>query len=90
VARPRWIVVGTDFSDGAAALIENAVRLAAKTQVSFACVHAYEDAPGTPLLDDRGSALAEALGAEHVRDLTVENEALEAELEASIVCPWAR
>src|SRR5690242_991793 len=55
--RGQWIVVGTDFSAGAARALECAVRLAARSGASVACVHAYEDAPGTPLLEDYGPAL---------------------------------
>jgi nucleotide-binding universal stress UspA family protein len=49
----RWIVVGTDFSDGAAHALEQAVALAMRVGASVACVHAYEDVPGAALRDDR-------------------------------------
>jgi hypothetical protein len=48
----RWIVVGTDFSDGAARALESAVKLAAKLGASVACVHAYEDATDAPAVPD--------------------------------------
>lgn len=55
--RSRWIVVGTDFSEGSSRALEQAVRIARTLHADVACVHAYEDAPGTPLRDDRASAL---------------------------------
>lgn len=55
--RTHWIVVGIDFSEGSARALEHAIELAADTGASVACVHAYEDPPGTPLLADRGCAL---------------------------------
>lgn len=39
----RWIVVGTDFSDGARWALQQAVRLAGPTGARLALVHAYED-----------------------------------------------
>ncbi len=55
--RRKWIVVGTDFSSGAARAVERAVELASETGASVACVHAYEDPPGTPLLNDPSAAM---------------------------------
>jgi nucleotide-binding universal stress UspA family protein len=55
--RTRWIVVGTDFSEGAARALEEAVSFAARVGANLALVHAYEDAPGTRLKDDRAPAL---------------------------------
>jgi len=45
--RARWIVVGTDFSDGAQRALEHAVRLAHSSGARVAVVHAYEDAAET-------------------------------------------
>jgi nucleotide-binding universal stress UspA family protein len=63
----RWIVVGTDFSAGAARALDQAVNLAAKIDASVACVHAYEDSPRTSFQDDPTVAvdaqLAEAVAA---------------------------
>ena len=39
----RWIVVGTDFSDGAQCALEHAIRLAGRAGAQIALVHAYED-----------------------------------------------
>jgi nucleotide-binding universal stress UspA family protein len=55
----HWFVVGIDFSDGAASALEHAVELATEIRASIACVHAYEDAPGTQLLEDGCRKLAE-------------------------------
>jgi nucleotide-binding universal stress UspA family protein len=67
----RWIVVGTDFSTGAACALDEAVNLAAKVDASVACVHAYEDLPGTSFQDDPTIAadaqLAEAVAASSAR-----------------------
>jgi nucleotide-binding universal stress UspA family protein len=46
MACERWIVVGTDFSDGAREAFEHAVRLAQDSRARIALVHAYEDVPG--------------------------------------------
>ena len=48
----RWIVVGIDFSEGATLALEYAVSLAGEIGASVACVHAYEDAAGTPASHD--------------------------------------
>jgi len=42
----RWIVVGTDFSDGAQCALEQAIRLAGHAGARIALVHAYEDQLG--------------------------------------------
>lgn len=39
----RWIVVGTDFSEGAECALEHAIRLAGRAGARIALVHAYED-----------------------------------------------
>jgi nucleotide-binding universal stress UspA family protein len=59
--RTQWIVVGTDFSEGADRALREAIRLASRIGASVACVHAYEDAPGTPLLEDREPTLSAQL-----------------------------
>ena len=48
----RWIVVGTDFSDGAQRALEYAIELAGVMNAKVACVHAYEDPIGTPAFHD--------------------------------------
>lgn len=56
--RARWIVVGTDFSDGAQRALEHAVRLAHSSGARVAVVHAYEDgAETTRALEDRAPVL---------------------------------
>jgi nucleotide-binding universal stress UspA family protein len=59
--RNRWIVVGMDFSDGAARALECAVKLAAEIGAKVACVHAYEDSAATLARDDPGKALQEQI-----------------------------
>jgi nucleotide-binding universal stress UspA family protein len=48
----RWIVVGADFSEGAALALKYGVSLAGEMGASVACVHAYEDGAGTPASHD--------------------------------------
>jgi nucleotide-binding universal stress UspA family protein len=48
----RWIVVGTDFSEGARDALECARRLAECLGARVALVHAYEEAPGAQPQDD--------------------------------------
>jgi nucleotide-binding universal stress UspA family protein len=56
--RARWIVVGTDFSDGAQRALEHAILLARSSGARVAVVHAYEDAAETTrALDDRAPRL---------------------------------
>ena len=57
--RNRWIVVGTDFSEGASRALEYAVSLAGEMGASVACVHAYEDAANTPAFHDPAPELRE-------------------------------
>lgn len=59
--RNRWIVVGMDFSDGAIRALEYALEHARTVGASVACVHAYEDAPGTPAFHDPAPAIREQL-----------------------------
>jgi len=48
----RWIVVGTDFSDGAHNAFEQALRMAEDSGAHVALVHAYEEVPGANVSDD--------------------------------------
>lgn len=59
--RNRWIVVGMDFSDGAVRALKYALELAMAVGANVACVHAYEDAPGTPALHDPAPVMREQL-----------------------------
>jgi nucleotide-binding universal stress UspA family protein len=59
--RNRWIVVGMDFSDGAIRGLEYALEHARAVGASVACVHAYEDAPGTPAFHDPAPAIRQQL-----------------------------
>jgi nucleotide-binding universal stress UspA family protein len=59
--RNRWIVVGMDFSDGAIRALEYALEHAKAVGASVACVHAYEDAPGTPAFHDPAPAIRQQL-----------------------------
>jgi nucleotide-binding universal stress UspA family protein len=59
--RNRWIVVGMDFSDGAIRALEYALEQAKAVGASVACVHAYEDAPGTPAFHDPAPAIRQQL-----------------------------
>jgi len=59
--RNRWIVVGMDFSDGAIRALEYALEHAKAVGASVACVHAYEDAPGTPAFHDPAPAIHQQL-----------------------------
>ena len=53
----RAIVVGTDFSEGAARALAYAGELAGAFGARIACVHVYEDAPDTPAFHDPAPAL---------------------------------
>lgn len=59
--RNRWIVVGMDFSDGATRALQRALELAALIGADVACVHAYEDPPGTRAFDDPAPALRQQI-----------------------------
>lgn len=59
--RNRWIVVGMDFSDGAMRALEYALDHANAVGANIACVHAYEDGPGTPAFHDPAPAIREQL-----------------------------
>jgi nucleotide-binding universal stress UspA family protein len=60
----RWIVVGTDFSEGARWALQQAVRLAAPSGAQLALVHAYEDqVDAMRSADDVAGAVQEQLDA---------------------------
>jgi nucleotide-binding universal stress UspA family protein len=50
-----------DFSDGAARALDYALKLAGDVRASVACVHAYEDAAGTPASHDPAPAIRKQL-----------------------------
>lgn len=52
MAHERWIVVGTDFSDGAQGALERALSMAEDSGARVALVHAYEEVPGGNTPDD--------------------------------------
>jgi nucleotide-binding universal stress UspA family protein len=52
-----WIVVGTDFSDGARDALQRALRVAQDSGAKVALVHAYEDEPDATVADDPTSRL---------------------------------
>jgi nucleotide-binding universal stress UspA family protein len=60
----RWIVVGTDFSEGAQDALERALRIAEDSGARVALVHAYEEAPGASVTDDPTPRLLEHLSEE--------------------------
>src|SRR3954466_11578155 len=51
----RWIVVGTDFSEGAQCALAQALRLAGASGAQIALVHAYEEDLETRSPEDAGS-----------------------------------
>jgi nucleotide-binding universal stress UspA family protein len=59
--RTRWIVVGMDFSDGSIRALEFAMDHARTVGACVVCVHAYEDAPGTPAFHDPAQAIGEQI-----------------------------
>ena len=64
MACERWIVVGTDFSDGAQEALERALGLAHDSRANVALVHAYEDEPGANAPADPISRLLRQLAEE--------------------------
>jgi nucleotide-binding universal stress UspA family protein len=64
MACERWIVVGTDFSDGAQEALERALGLALEAHASIALVHAYEDEPGASVSVDPTARLLGQLAQE--------------------------
>ena len=86
--RARWIVVGTDFSDGADRALEHAVGLASESRASLACVHAFEDPPGAPAsLDDPTSTLLSEL-ADAVARSGADGRGVHVELVLRRGAPW--
>jgi len=64
MASERWIVVGTDFSDGAREALERALGVARDSRTNIALVHVYEDEPGPPAPADPTSRLLAQLAQE--------------------------
>ena len=60
----RWIVVGTDFSDGAHTALERALCMAEDSGARVALVHAYEEVPGANAPDDPTARLLDHLAQE--------------------------
>lgn len=52
MARERWLVVGTDFSEGSQDALARALRMAEDSGAHVALVHAYEEAPGANATED--------------------------------------
>jgi nucleotide-binding universal stress UspA family protein len=53
----RWLVVGTNFSDGSQDALARALRMAEDSGARVALVHAYEEAPGANATEDAGPRL---------------------------------
>jgi len=53
----RWLVVGTDFSEGSRDALARALRMAEDSGARVALVHAYEEAPETNATQDAGPRL---------------------------------
>jgi nucleotide-binding universal stress UspA family protein len=64
MACERWIVVGTDFSDGAKEALERALGFAQDSRANVALVHVYEDEPGANARADPTSGLLGQLAQE--------------------------
>jgi nucleotide-binding universal stress UspA family protein len=64
MASERWIVVGTDFSDGSHGALERALQMAEDSGAHVALVHAYEEAPGANMADDPARPLLTCLADE--------------------------
>ena len=62
--RKHWIVVGTDFSDGARCALMRALGLAENSGAGVALVHAYEEQPGATEHDDPTPKILGQLGEE--------------------------
>jgi nucleotide-binding universal stress UspA family protein len=60
--RTRWIVVGTDFSDGAAHALDRAVAVAVELGASLAVVHAFDEVGLARALEDPTSDFELELG----------------------------
>jgi nucleotide-binding universal stress UspA family protein len=64
MASERWIVVGTDFSDGAHDALERALQMAEDAGARVALVHAYEEAPDANVAEDPATLLLRYLADE--------------------------
>jgi nucleotide-binding universal stress UspA family protein len=53
----RWLVVGTDFSQGSQVALARAVVMAEDSGARVAFVHAYEEAPGANATEDAAPRL---------------------------------
>jgi nucleotide-binding universal stress UspA family protein len=85
----RWIVVGTDFSDGAREALECALGLAQDSCANVALVHAYEDEPGANAHVDPTSRLLGQLAQEvAASDATRRGVHVEAALRRG--APWEK
>jgi nucleotide-binding universal stress UspA family protein len=52
MVRERWLVVGTDFSEGSQDALARALRIAEDSGAGVALVHAYEEAAGANATED--------------------------------------
>jgi nucleotide-binding universal stress UspA family protein len=52
MVRERWLVVGTDFSEGSQDALARALHIAEDSGAGVALVHAYEEAPGASAIED--------------------------------------
>jgi nucleotide-binding universal stress UspA family protein len=62
--RQRWLVVGTDFSEGSQDALARALRMAEDAGAHVALVHAYEEAPGANATEDATPGLLAQLAQE--------------------------
>jgi nucleotide-binding universal stress UspA family protein len=86
--RTRWIVVGTDFSEAADRALEQAVRLAAESRASLACVSAFEDPPAELASADDPTPTLLAELADAVARSGAENKGVHVELFVRRGPPW--
>jgi nucleotide-binding universal stress UspA family protein len=86
--RKQWIVVGTDFSEGADRAVEQAVRLATEMNANLACVNVFEDMPGVlaPNYDPTPALRGEL--ADAVARAGAENKGVHVELFVRRGPPW--
>src|SRR5882757_2099338 len=85
----RWIVVGTDFSEGARCALQQAVRLAGSSGARLALVHAYEDQIEAPrAADDIPGAVQQQLDAAVTED--VSGSGVEVETFVRRGAPWEK
>jgi nucleotide-binding universal stress UspA family protein len=85
----QWIVVGTDFSEGARWALQQAVRLAGSSGARLALVHAYEDQIEVPrAADDIAGAVQQQLDAAVTED--VSGSGVEVETFVRRGAPWEK